>query len=115
MPFHLPFRFPYFPNAKYNSYSTNKEKTNIIGKVASQPHESKKLNLVATEKSSDFSYAMKKEKDSENIESSESFFEIFGIKLYFDDILIICILFFLYSEKVKDDELFICLLLLLFT
>ena len=28
--------------------------------VASQPHESKKLNLVATEKSSDFSYAIKK-------------------------------------------------------
>ena len=54
-------------------------------------------------------------KDSENFESSESFFEIFGLKLYLDDILIICILFFLYSEKVQDDELFICLILLLFS
>ena len=53
------------------------------------------------------------EKDSEKIESSESFFEIFGIKLFFDDILIICILLFLYNEKIKDEELFICLILLL--
>ena len=29
--------------------------------VASQPHESKKLNLVAPEKSCDFSYAIKKQ------------------------------------------------------
>ena len=54
-------------------------------------------------------------KDSENIESSESFFEILGLKLYFDDILIICILLFLYNEEVHNDELFICLILLLFT
>ena len=52
-------------------------------------------------------------KDSENMESAESFFEIFGIKLFFDDILIICILLFLYNEKVKDESLFVCLILLL--
>ena len=40
-------------------------------------------------------------------------FEIFGIKLYSDDLLILGLLFFLYSEKVFDDELFIVLLLLL--
>ena len=52
-------------------------------------------------------------KDSELPESSESFFEFFGLKLYLDDIIIICILFVLYSEKVDDIELFICLILLL--
>ena len=41
------------------------------------------------------------------------FFEIFGIRLYFDDILIICLLFFLYQENVDDQLLFIALLLLL--
>ena len=40
-------------------------------------------------------------------------FEIFGIKLYFDDILLISLIFFLYSEGVKDDYLFISLILLL--
>ena len=40
-------------------------------------------------------------------------FEIFGIKLYFDDILLICLIFFLYNEGVKDQFLFIALILLL--
>ncbi len=40
-------------------------------------------------------------------------FDIFGIKLYNDDLLIIGLLFFLYSENVHDDELFLVLLLLL--
>lgn len=41
------------------------------------------------------------------------FFEIFGLKLYFDDILLVCIIFFLYNEGVKDQGLFIALILLL--
>lgn len=40
-------------------------------------------------------------------------FEIFGIKLYLDDILLICLIFFLYDEGVKDQSLFIALILLL--
>lgn len=40
-------------------------------------------------------------------------FEIFGITLHFDDILLICLLFFLYNEGVKDQLLFITLVLLL--
>lgn len=39
--------------------------------------------------------------------------EIFGIKLYFDDILIIALIFFLYNEGVRDNFLFISLILLL--
>lgn len=42
-------------------------------------------------------------------------FEIFGIKLYFDDLLILGLLFFLYSEGVEDQELFLALILLLFS
>lgn len=40
-------------------------------------------------------------------------FELFGLKLYFDDILLICLIFFLYNEGVKDEGLFIALILLL--
>lgn len=44
---------------------------------------------------------------------SQECFEIFGIKLHFDDLLIIALLFFLYQEDVKDEYLYISLVLLL--
>ena len=43
----------------------------------------------------------------------EQCFEIFGLKLHFDDLLIIALLFFLYQEEVKDTYLYISLILLL--
>lgn len=46
-------------------------------------------------------------------DSYREYFDIFGIRLYLDDILILCLLFFLYQEKVDDQLLFIALLLLL--
>jgi len=45
--------------------------------------------------------------------NNDILFEIFGIKLYFDDILLICLIFFLYNEGVQDQFLFIALILLL--
>lgn len=48
-----------------------------------------------------------------NEELGNPIFEIFGIKLYFDDVLIIALMFFLYSEGVSDNLLFIALALLL--
>ena len=48
------------------------------------------------------------------IEKEEKqFISILGINLYFDDLIILTLLFFLYNEGVKDDGLFICLILLL--
>ena len=46
-------------------------------------------------------------------EKKDPFFEIFGLKLFFDDILLMCLIFFLYSEGVKDEMLFLALILLL--
>lgn len=46
-------------------------------------------------------------------EEEKPIFELFGIKLFFDDILIICLIFFLFQEGVKDQYLFISLILLL--
>lgn len=40
-------------------------------------------------------------------------FDFLGIRLFSDDLLILAILYFLYSEGVKDPELFIALILLL--
>lgn len=47
--------------------------------------------------------------------NSKELFEIFGLKLHFDDILLICLIFFLYKEGVHDEMLFIVLILLLLT
>ncbi|MDR0978492.1 MAG: hypothetical protein LBL91_00870 [Lachnospiraceae bacterium] len=44
---------------------------------------------------------------------SDEVFEIFGIKLYLDDLIILGIMWVLYSEGVKDMELFMFLFLLL--
>jgi hypothetical protein len=41
--------------------------------------------------------------------------DLFGIKLHFDDVLILSLLFFLYKEDVKDEGLFLALVLLLIT
>lgn len=53
----------------------------------------------------------KREKKEED--ESTPLFEIFGLKLYFDDILLLGLLFFLYSEEVDDMNLYIALILLL--
>jgi len=50
----------------------------------------------------------------DKLTSSESpLFNIFGINLYFDDILLICLILFLYDEGVDDEWLYIVLILLL--
>ena len=46
-------------------------------------------------------------------EFENNYIEVMGIKLYFDDLLLICLIFFLYNEGVKDTFLFITLILLL--
>lgn len=43
----------------------------------------------------------------------DSIFDFFGLKLHFDDILIITLLLFLYKEDVKDTYLYVALILLL--
>ena len=45
--------------------------------------------------------------------SENPIFEIFGIRLFFDDILIVSLIFFLYNEGVRDNMLFISLILIL--
>lgn len=52
-----------------------------------------------------------------NVEGFENvnkpLFELLGIKLFLDDIIIICILIFLYQQKVQDESLYLILILLL--
>ncbi len=54
-------------------------------------------------------------KDLPGQAQKDTVFEILGIKLYFDDLLLICLIFFLYNEGVQDQYLFIILVMLLLT
>lgn len=102
MPFHLPFYPPYFSGPSYrHTYNQNNLSTKKTLTVKNQE--------VKNTKTEDSTNSTNHHSD----ESSEYFFEIFGLKLYYDDILIICLLYFLYNEGIQDQELFLCLILLL--
>ena len=58
---------------------------------------------------------LKKHDTNKKTSGTDYMFDLFGLKLYFDDVLIVSLLFFLYNEGVKDEGLFIALLLLLIT
>lgn len=49
----------------------------------------------------------------ENLKGTEFSLQLLGINLKFDDLLILLILYFLYTEKVQDTSLFVVLFLLL--
>lgn len=110
MPLNLPFHFPYYyryprymsvPNSMLNHNKTSE-------KFITRKEYEKKNQQISNSNNFDDN-----EHSRNSTDSSDYFFEILGLKLYFDDILIICILFFLYSEGVKDDNLFLSLILLL--
>lgn len=122
MPFRLPFNFPFpyrYPN--YNTfyqaqnYGIRKNSLSQFGLDLNgkKPFLENLKSSQYNQNSINFNNFDQKNETTENDNSSEAFFEIFGLKLYFDDILIIFLLFILYDEKVQDVELFICLILLL--
>lgn len=61
------------------------------------------------------SHSSTDEKKETRNSSDSPFIEIFGISLYFDDILLVCLLLFLFQEGVDDQWLYIALILLLFS
>ena len=87
-------------NAKSPSFQAHKDTNSFAYKTNSTFHEQKNEDCNNL-----------KEENIEN--NSDECFEILGLKLYFDDLLIIALLFFLYEEDVKDTYLYIALILLL--
>ncbi len=93
-------RFPFF-NTFNNTYS-----------FQYKHFPNKNTPLLQTNTNSKATEFTKEQKNSSQ-KNENYFFELFGLKLYFDDVLLICLIFFLYQEGVKDEELFISLILLL--
>lgn len=89
---------PYYPSNNLQSSSNNNN-------LNSQAKKETKVEL--THKTEN------RQKEIPHTSQDDSIFEIFGIKLYYDDLLLICLIFFLYNEGVQDQFLFITLVLLL--
>lgn len=107
------YRNPYYNNSKYYTHFSNPHGEHFKNYDNNDFHGNTHLESIPSHSNfSNDSKANKVESDSTRL-STEQFFDIFGIHLYFDDILILCLLFFLYQEEFNDQFLFIALLLLL--
>ena len=98
-PFYSFPRFKRYPS--YYGSNLARPKEPYIAPVCNIKENTKKVAHCDTDKSD------KAQKDEDIL------FEIFGLKLFYDDILLICLIFFLYQEGVEDQYLFIALVLLL--
>ena len=93
---------PYIPHRKYYYPHTNRKNTSSNFKQGNSNN-----NNILNSPSNNT------DKNKENIQTLDISFELFGIKLEFDDILLIILIFFLYNEGITDQLLFITLILLL--
>lgn len=117
------YSFPLYRNFnRYNRYSMNNPFINSnIGRFNNsnfykQPENSKNYTNIEKDnniKITNESNSCENAENKDNQNSKSEFLDLFGIKLYFDDLMIISLLFFLYSEGVSDYYLFITLILLL--
>ena len=122
MNYEPPF-YPHFSPRFYSSYSQSRSRfVNRDIYYQNSPGMQNRDTNKNGDKSSDKKYnerALNNSKPSTNDNfsnterDSDIMFEIFGIKLHSDDVLLICLIFFLYNEGVKDEFLFIALILLL--
>ena len=116
------FGFPNFyrRNYYYNNYYNNQHlrKSSTINSESNISSSNPNLNTsVSTNNNTLVENNNKTEHsdrffDKKNPDNS-CLFELFGLKLYLDDILLVCLIYFLYNEGVKDESLFIALILLL--
>lgn len=100
------FRRPYYYYPQSNAYM------NSHYNMANMPNYQTMKQIHKEEKKEQINNKKDNADESKRV-LDQQVFEIFGIKLYFDDILLIALIFFLYNEGVEDNLLFISLVLLL--
>lgn len=115
------FSFPYFKRYIPNSTMYYNKSALANSKIKKYPPEfSRGYNTSAKPKSSEkpntssYSFNFLNNLFNQTDRSKdESYFNLFGLKLYNDDLLLISLIFFLYKEDVKDQYLFVAFILLL--
>ena len=108
MPNYFPFGMPYWHLPYYRIPNKNKKKSSTTN-----TNYSSTANNYNYDSNTDTGSYDNLSRTNHTNENDTSFINLFGFNLYSDDVLIFCILFFLYSEGIKDEMLFICLILLL--
>lgn len=101
----LGFPFPKFPMFRGNSFYRKSHYNHNLNKTST--NNNKKNELIFSPPKNEKSHTEQEASDDKN------FFDIFGIRLYHDDILLLSLIFCLYNEGVEDTGLFIALILLL--
>lgn len=107
--FNMPFfGFPYYRNCYSKYYYSNKNNLSTTSNKTNEENYNNNQNSTTSNNTSSTNDNFRF-----NLNNGNPFINIFGLDLYSDDILIICILLSLYLEGVKDQMLFISLILLL--
>ena len=101
------FRFPFYGYPYSYPYYRYQMQTPTQVQATENKNESKRDSVI---NSNELNNTINSNSSSD---SEDAIFEIFGIKLYLDDLIILGLLFFLYKEDVHDEILFCILLLLL--
>lgn len=111
------YNYPYigYPfNKNYYRYFNQSPVANHYNNLA---RNNTYLNQATSNSSEDHNYnnedSSSNKRTNDNKKSNSEYIDILGIRLHFDDILLILLIYFLYSEGVKDFGLFITLILLL--
>lgn len=97
------YPFPYYNNYYRNNYYKN----------YTQPVLDLRNKNIPEPEPSVSSTSKPDNRNSNKLDSDKAWLDLFGIKLYFDDVLILSLLYFLYNENVKDEGLFLSLVMLL--
>ena len=108
--------YPYYRNYYANQNSINTETNSIdnANKIIEEP-EKKEPKIAKPSHSRSFGpISFNFDNIFENNQDCPVI-EILGISLYLDDLIILGLLYFLYQEGVKDEMLFLALILLLLT
>ena len=114
----FPFRPYYYPQNRYMPYN-GMQGRRINQAYQGQSKERKSTSYEEEQRRKDFEKqnCSNDRKIENNMTYQDKFetpiFEIFGLKLFFDDVLIISLIFFLYNEGVRDNFLFMSLILIL--
>lgn len=105
--------YPYYPmQYPYDKRPDNcyLEKKETVQKTCDEKQKKEGHSAIRTPSSFNFLNNFFHQDDRDG---DEALFDLFGIKLYHDDILLLSLIFFLYKEDVKDQYLFFALILLL--
>lgn len=105
--YYNPYRRPNFYNYYRPTYSTN---YTPVSSPSCPPNYPQKDEPTLQSVEGNFSSRQDRSKPKPN---DNVWLDLLGIKIYFDDALILSLLFFLYKEEVKDEGLFLALVLLL--